>query len=109
MIDEIDELSLDQLGDVPFYFIYNKYGETWKKDSTEVYLRTLQKVQKFNRYTIDHCMQTRFNGQPCPASTQINIYRDGSIRRCPYQPIEPENADYSHGCALIRSIDGTNK
>lgn len=102
MTDDIDKLPLDQLGDVPFYFIFNKFGYPWHaRNYPDLFLSTVQRVQKFNRYTIDHCMLTRFDGQSCPASTQINIYRDGSIRRCPYQPVEPAEADYSHGCALI--------
>lgn len=102
MVDDIGKLPLHQLGDVPFYFIFNKFGYPWRaRNYPDLYLSTIQQAQIFNQYTIDHCMLTRFNGQQCPASTQINVYRDGSIRRCPYQPQEPDDADYSKGCALI--------
>jgi len=104
MINDIDKLFLDQLGDVPFYFIYDKFHSSWSvwkaKNFVVQYFETIQKVQKFKQYTIDHCMLTRINGQECPASTQINIYRDGSVRRCPYQPKESVMHSFK-GCNLI--------
>jgi len=102
MADDIEKLPLHHLGDVPFYFIFNKFGFPWKtRNYPALYLTTETNAAEFKNHTIDHCMLTRINGQECPASTQLNLYRDGSTRRCPYQPAEPFEVDYSKGCALI--------
>jgi hypothetical protein len=102
MVSDMDKLPLHHLEDVPFYFIFDKLGAPWRaRNFPSLYLEVAKKAKEFTDHTIDHCMLTRITGQECPASTQINLYRDGSIRRCPYQPEEPAEADYSKGCALI--------
>lgn len=52
---------------------------------------------------IDNCAVTVMNDQPCPAHTQINLYRDGTMRRCPYSPYPQDPDDstpFKSGCHL---------
>ena len=110
MIDDLKHLDISAFKEFPIYFLYDKFGFIYGVSNyLTTYLSTMDKIKSFKYGSIDNCMLTRVNDQQCPASTQINIYRDGSIRRCPYQPVEPADADYSHGCSLIRSIYGTDK
>ncbi len=104
MADEIDDLALQDLGDVPFYIIVNKFGYHWKNEPAAVnYMNIITKSRHLKNIHLDNCLLTRINGQECPGATQINIYRDGSVRHCPYIPEETKKADYSKGCYLIGS------
>ena len=86
--------ELKALG-IPVYVMVDKFSAAWK------HMLPAQIYTSINELNVDNCLLTRVNQQECPASTQINLYRDGSVRRCPYQPEEPANADYSKGCNLI--------
>jgi hypothetical protein len=101
-LDDFPELELKQ----PIYLLADKFSDYWKKMSpAELYVCFSDRINKrsLTNACIDNCLVTRVNGQECPATTQINIYRDGSVRKCPYMPEEPANADYSKGCLLIGS------
>ena len=103
MIDDVTKLSLPLLKGAPLYLLFDKFSEMWKKLGLDLFNKFLEACNGLSNLTMDHCLQTRSLNHECPADSQINLYRDGSIRRCPYQPVEPPDADYSKGCYLIRS------
>lgn len=96
---------------VPVYLLIDKFGTMWKDiqrerrlPTDENPLKALLTTQKAGYdVTMDHCLMTVLNHQECPASTQLNIYRDGTARLCPYET-KPEDESmrerYSHGLGL---------
>ena len=109
MTHDLGGFNLKPIEHIPTYFVYNKFSLPWSaRNFSSLYLDTVKMTESFKEGTIDHCMLTRIVGQECPASTQLNFYRDGSFRRCPYMPegttfeeaMRETNFD---GCKLIRS------
>lgn len=103
MINDVQTVSLPLLKGAPLYILFDKFSELWKSQGLDLFDKFLEACTNLSNLTMDHCLQTRSLNHECPAESQINLYRDGSIRRCPYQPVEPPDADYSKGCYLIRS------
>ncbi len=86
------ELQKIYLRKKPIYIMIDKFSNKWinfisSLDNT-VIINKLKILQLRSNITIDNCLLTYINNLPCPAYTQLNIYRDGSKRQCPYSSKE---------------------
>lgn len=105
--DDLISKSLNLGFDI--YLLHDKFDASWKNGRPYTsYLEVIKKYSAFeNLIEVDHCVSTLINNQSCPAFSQVNIYRDGSIRRCPYSPVDQSKLDsstFDNGCQLIKEV-----
>lgn len=93
------------------YLLFNKFSDIWKNIDSSILYHNLIKYMNNNvfDYDIDNCLTTQITDQECPAYTQLNLYRDGLYRRCPYSKIgynleyilsDTVSEQYKKGCYL---------
>jgi hypothetical protein len=90
-------------------YITDKFAGSWR--NFVEYCTTLGISQQITsplklpvlNYT-DDCITTVATRNPCPASTQLNLYKDGSVRRCPYMPRDQrmDKTRSFYDCKFIR-------